>query len=334
VRWQAKRDTALNAIPELKPKKDPKRCRASLATALQKSRSALPFLSNSRIPQGDRNTNVLDAIYLKIKLRRYREMLIVEATSHGLSNMQLIVDKLTAAKNESAVSRRRLIALLEESMATCSTTIVNGRAGSGKTSLISDFASRCGRATAWYKVDAPDGDPSVFFRYLIAAIRQHRPQFGGKELESLLTTTEESDFSMFAEAFVYELLKSQKESLLIVIEDLHLVYDAPWLVSFFSRVLPLLPADVHMVITSRTLPPAPLWRMRSKQNLTVIDEPELAFTRQEAIALFDLHGLSREQATIALDHTHGRAHALAACAESIQMEQDDQPTSRHVTAGN
>jgi ATP/maltotriose-dependent transcriptional regulator MalT len=249
--------------------------------------------------------------------------------------MELIVDKLTAAQNTSALSRSRLSALLEESMATCSATIVNGRAGLGKTTLISDFASRCGRATAWYKVDAPDGDSSVFFSYLIAAIRQHRPHFGGNELESLLATTDESDFSLFAEAFVYELLKSEPEPLLIVIEDLHLVYDAPWLVSFFGRLLPLLPADVHMVITSRTLPPAPLWRMRSKQNLTVVDEPELAFTRQEAISLFEMHGLSREQATIALDHTHGRAQALAACAESMQMEmeQEQQRTSRHVTAG-
>lgn len=287
-------------------------------------------MPNSRIPQGDRNTNVLDGSYIKTTCEGI-EMLIVEVTRHGLDNMQLIVDKLTAAQNTAAVSRRRLLSLLEESMATCSATIVNGRAGSGKTSLVSDFASHCGRATAWYKVDAPDSDSSVFFRYLIAAIRQHRPHFGGKELESLLATTEESDFSMFAEAFVYELLKSEKEPLLIVIEDLHLVYDAPWLVSFFRRVLPLLPPDVHMVITSRTLPPAPLWRMRSKQNLTVIDEPELAFTRQEAIELFDLHGLSREQATIALDHTHGRAQALAACAESIQLE--DQLTSRHVSAG-
>jgi len=124
-------------------------------------------------------------------------------------------------------------------------------------------------------------------------------------------------------------VKSDKEPLLIVIEDLHLVYDAPWIVSFFRTLLPLLPTDVHVVIASRSLPPAPLWRMRSKQNLTVIDEPDLAFTRQEAIQLFELHGLSPDQAAIALDHTDGSAQALAACVESIQQE--ERLTSRHAT---
>jgi len=119
--------------------------------------------------------------------------------------MQLVKHKLMPAQNSSAVSRSRLIALLGESMGTCSATIVNGQAGSGKTFLTSDFASSCGRGIVWYKVDEPDRDASIFFRYLIAAIQEQRPHFGGKELESLLDTSGESDFSMFAEAFIYEL---------------------------------------------------------------------------------------------------------------------------------
>ena len=71
------------------------------------------------------------------------------------------------------------------------------------------------------------------------------------------------------------------------------------------------------------MPPAPLWRMRSKQSLSVIDEAELSFTRQEAIELFESHGLSREQASIALDHTHGRAAALNVCAESLSQAEEN-----------
>jgi LuxR family maltose regulon positive regulatory protein len=108
---------------------------------------------------------------------------------------------------------------------------------------------------------------------------------------------------------------------LIVIEDLHLVSDSYWLVPFFTRLLPLLPSDVHVLITSRNLPPAPLWRMRSKQSLVVVDETTLAFTRTEAIALFDSYGLSPEQASIALDHTHGRAGALDDSAAFLQRSE-------------
>jgi len=202
-------------------------------------------------------------------------------------------------------------------VATSASTIINGRAGSGKTTLTADFLRECGRATAWYKVDAPDGDLHVFFSYLIASIQQQCPAFGRENLQPIMRRENSYNIPLLTEAFVYELLESDHKPLVIVIEDLHLVYDAGWVVPFFSRLLPLLPADVHIVITSRTMPPAPLWRMRSKQSLCVIEEAELAFTRQEAIELFESRGLSREQASIALDHTHGRAAALNLCAEAL-----------------
>jgi ATP/maltotriose-dependent transcriptional regulator MalT len=58
--------------------------------------------------------------------------------------------------------------------------------------------------------------------------------------------------------------------------------------------------------------------MRSKQSLVVIDEATLAFTRAEAIELFESYGLSGDQASIALDHTHGRAGALDRSAAFLQ----------------
>jgi len=247
-------------------------------------------------------------------------MLIIETfTGRGVGAMQLIREKISFPAAATHVSRSRLLEILEQNMNCCTSTIINGRAGSGKTILAADFAKACGRAVAWYKVDAPDVDLQVFFDYLIASIRQRRPDFGRQTLRPLLGTTDVDRIYWLAEAFVYELLEGKHKPLLIVIEDLHLVCDAPWVVAFFRRLLPLLPADIHMLITSRTLPPAPLWRMRSKQRLYVIDEEALAFNRAEAAELFEKYGLSREQATIALDHTHGRAAALDACAQSLSQ---------------
>jgi LuxR family maltose regulon positive regulatory protein len=204
--------------------------------------------------------------------------------------------------------------MLEKSMAAGSSTIISGRAGSGKTALALDFANQCGRPVAWYKVDAPDADPRIFFRYLIRSIQSRRPGFGSDSLMALVEARdlEFTDLiSSLTERSVYELSEGDAAGpLLIVIEDLHLVSDSDWLMLFFGRLLPLLPAEVHVLITSRSLPPAPLWRMRSKQSLVVIDEGALAFTKPEAIALFESYGLPTEQASICLDHTHGRAGAL------------------------
>jgi LuxR family maltose regulon positive regulatory protein len=242
-------------------------------------------------------------------------MLLIDSTHdlgpNKIGKSDLITEKITQPDSLSRVSRARLLSMLEQSMAAGGSTVISGRAGSGKTALAVDFANRCGRSVAWYKVDAPDADPKLFFRYLIRSIQEQRPGFGMKSLMPLVEAAELDLIHWITEAFVYELTEGDSANpLLIVIEDLHLVSDSDWLMLFFGRLLPLLPSEVHVLITSRSLPPAPLWRMRSKQSLVVIDEAALSFTRPEAIALFESYGLSNEQASIALDHTHGRAGAL------------------------
>jgi LuxR family maltose regulon positive regulatory protein len=233
---------------------------------------------------------------------------------------ELITEKITQPDWLPRVSRPRLLSMLEQSMAAGSSTIVSGRAGSGKTALAVDFARRCGRQVAWYKVDAPDADPKLFFRYLIRSIKEQRSGFGTKSLQSLIEAAELDLIGWLTEAFVYELVEGESGNpLLIVIEDLHLVSDSDWLMLFFGRLLPLLPSEVHILITSRSLPPAPLWRMRSKQSLVVVDETTLAFTRPEAFTLFESYGLSSEQASIALDHSHGRAASLDEFAAFLQQ---------------
>jgi LuxR family maltose regulon positive regulatory protein len=245
-------------------------------------------------------------------------------SSHDLASarLELITEKISRPAPLPRVSRPRLLEMLEKSMASGTSTIISGRAGAGKTALAVDFAHRCGRPVTWYKVDAPEADPRIFFQYLISSIRERRLGFGTRSLMPLIDVANLDRIAWLTDAFVYELAEGAATGpLLIVIEDLHLVFDSDWLLPFFSRLLPLLPSNVHVLITSRSLPPAPLWRMRSKQFLVVIEEETLAFTRPEAIALFESYGLSSKQANIALDHTHGRAVALDECAAFLQQSE-------------
>lgn len=253
-------------------------------------------------------------------------MFLIESSSEArINNMELVVEKIARPSIVPRLSRQRLLTILENSLISCTSTIISGRAGTGKTALALDFARNCGRRVAWYKVDAPDGELKIFFQYLIASIREQRPDFGGDNLASLTKRVQPDEIALLTEAFVYELVEGENQPLLVVIEDLHLVCDSEWLVPFFRRLLPLLPSEVHMLITSRTMPPAPLWRMRSKQTLSVIDEDTLGFTRQEAVELFESYGLSSEQANIALDHTHGRAAALTRIAGALTGSAEERP---------
>lgn len=231
--------------------------------------------------------------------------------------VELVVEKISRPTQTPRISRPRLLETLDEGLRSCSSTIIIGRAGTGKTALAIDLAAKCGRRTAWYKVDAPDAEMEIFFQYLIGSLQGALPAFGSPALRQMVSDGDAVQVPLIAEAFVYELAESESEPLLITIDDLHLVCDAQWVIPFFQRVLPLLPSHVHVLITSRTMPPAPLWRMRSKQTLLLIDEETLAFTRAEATELFESLGLSHEQAAIAVDHTHGRAAALASFAASL-----------------
>ncbi len=229
--------------------------------------------------------------------------------------MSLILDKITTPAEAPRISRPRLLSTLHGSLNSCTSTIINGRAGTGKTLLVSDFARRCGRAVAWYKIDASDGDLHVFFNYLLGAVGRYRPGFGERALVPLIEAATLEDIPVLAEAFVYELLENVgQEPLVIILDDLHLVYDAEWVVPFFRRLLPLLPAEAHMLITGRSLPPAPLWRMRSKQTLCVVEETVLSFTLKEAEKLFAHYNLAPERAASALQQSRGRAAALDAIA--------------------
>jgi LuxR family maltose regulon positive regulatory protein len=207
-------------------------------------------------------------------------MFILEPSQNSeMNNPQLIFEKLAMPSQADRFSRPRLLSFLETSLNSCTSTIISARAGTGKTALVADFAKDCGRPVAWYKVDAPDAELTVFFDYLSACIREKRPKFGSQGLRQLFASATDADAAQLAESFVYELLESGSERLLLIIEDLHLVCDSGWVVPFFRRLLPLLPAEIHVIITSRTMPPAPMWRMRSKQTLTVLDEDSLSFTR-------------------------------------------------------
>ena len=234
----------------------------------------------------------------------------------GLGERRLIQEKIVVPDELPRVSRPRLLTLLQENLTSYNATIINGRAGSGKTILATDFVRHARRAVSWYKVDAADSDFRVFLEYLLASVRPHRPFIDeGRLLRSAEAMTSDNA-GMLAEALVHQLSETQAEPLLIVIEDLHLVYDADWVVPFFRRLLPLLPADLHLLITCRSMPPAPLWRLRSKQMLRVLEEAEMAFTFDEAVSLFNTYGLGEEHARVALRYTNGRAATIASFADT------------------
>jgi LuxR family transcriptional regulator, maltose regulon positive regulatory protein len=235
--------------------------------------------------------------------------------------MKIITSKITIPTDTPPVCRQGLLDALQENLKSCHAAIINGRAGTGKTMVAVDFVRRHVAPAAWYKVDAPDMSLPVFLEYLVASVAQARPGFGRQTLDCWARSSGaggaevggEFNIAELAEAFIYD-LERQAEPLVLVIDDLHLIYDADWVIPFFHHLLPLLPPETHMLILGRGLLPAPMLRLRSKQHLIVITEQTLAFTQTEAEELFSGYGLGAEEARSALLQTGGRAAGLHAAA--------------------
>lgn len=241
------------------------------------------------------------------------------------SRVKIIRDKIRvppteAAEAARAVYRPRLFAHLEKSLAHFSATLLTGRTGTGKTWLAADFARRLLKNgafdyVAWYKADATDGERTVFLSYLEASLKPCAVDFKQSASAKNSAQTGGGDQST-TDALAWQFARiDQDKSLLIVLDDLHTVFDAEWFAEFFNALLSLPAANVRLLLLARTAPPFPLLRLRSKHALDVLDEKLLAFTPDETIEFFRRYKLPESDARAAHKIAYGKIAKLKEIAE-------------------
>lgn len=231
-------------------------------------------------------------------------------SSRKTEDIHLFSEKMAIPVFKNYVARPRLNELLEKNLRQFGATLICGRTGTGKTALAADFSRNYKRA-AWFSVESAENDWDVFFRYflesfsrilnkkqkrqVLSEIKKSKPQTVAQYIENLLSRVE---------------LPAEEKPFLIVIDDIHNVFDAGWFSEFFTTLLYALTPDTHLLLLSRSNPPLPLWRLRSKQVLGVIDEKLLAFTLEETEQLFEKFDLPAEGAQQAFGKTFGRISRL------------------------
>lgn len=238
------------------------------------------------------------------------------STGQSKESLRLVTDKIVVPCVNGNIKRPRLTEHLENTLKQTSATLICGRAGTGKTTLAVDFAEQHGRAVAWYTVEAADNDWTVFLNYLIATFDKHRLTCQKKDLKEFVGGLDQSNVAVVTESVAAWLAVAASEKpLLIVLDDVHLVFDAVWFEEFFRTLVMSLTPDIELLLLSRSQPSLPLWRLRSKQMLSVIEEDLLNFSEAEAIELFALSGLSAELAKAAHAQSFGRPAKLCQLAE-------------------
>lgn len=227
-----------------------------------------------------------------------------------IDSVKLFADKLRVPQVSGQIERPRIVEHLEKSLAQFSATLVTGRAGTGKTVLAADFANQSDFCVAWYKVETADSDWKVFSSYLLGSINENCSEKNPIHSEEIqIPQMTESLAAQFAEA-------AKEKPLLIVLDDLHSIFDADWFSDFFNSFVQSLGRDVHLLMIARTLPPIPLWRLRSKQVLGVMDEKLLAFNSEETVELFRKHKLSPQIARTAQKIAYGKISKLEEIIET------------------
>ncbi len=185
------------------------------------------------------------------------------------------------------LTRPRLIKKLEENF-NAPMTMVAADAGCGKTTLIADFVRSQSRETVWYQLDHTDADPFVFLGYITHGIKNFAPDFGETILPYLSEANE--DLMRFPERAVdlllNEILESIEQPFILVLDDYHHIGRETIVHKLVDRLLQYSSDMMHLIITTRDLPPLAIMRRRIQSRALVLTREDLLFNDEEVRQLF------------------------------------------------
>lgn len=201
-------------------------------------------------------------------------------------------------------------------------TLVSAPAGFGKTTLISEWVSRGDRPVAWLSLDESDHSISRFLTYVIAALQTVDEGIGDDVLRLLQSPQMPPLESMLTT--LVNAISGMPQPVILVLDDYHAIDDSS-IDHALAFVLDHLPAQLHIVITTREDPNLPLSRLRARNQLSELRVTDLRFTADEvAEFLNQVMGLNlTSEAITALENrTEGWIAGLQLAAISMQGQDD------------
>jgi LuxR family transcriptional regulator, maltose regulon positive regulatory protein len=242
-----------------------------------------------------------------------------------LTSDSIIQSKLTAPPPRSAVVvRQRLLAQLEVGRRG-SLTLIAAPAGFGKTTLLSVWSgglSETARPFAWLTLEEDDNDPLRFWHYLIRALDQLQPGIAAPFSTYVQGFQPASFRSLLPE--LLNALSALSADAVLVLDDYHVI-NALAIHQTLTFLIDHLPRRLHLVIASRTDPPLPLARLRTRNQLTEIRADDLRFDPDEAAMflndIMDL-GLAVAEVSALETRTEGWIAGLQLAALSMQRRTD------------
>jgi LuxR family maltose regulon positive regulatory protein len=215
-------------------------------------------------------------------------------------------------------------------------TLVDAPLGYGKTTVLADWwrlATRAEQTTAWLTVEDAENDPALFWRYVVGALRAAGSPVG-LNAEAMLSVPG-TDLRLAVGSLINE-LASQPSRTILVLDDYHVIRERrchDLLALFLERA----PANVHVVIATRSDPPLPLGSIRGAGQLTELREGDLRLTGREGAEFVRTSGgldLNDEELALLMARTEGWAAALRLAVVWLRGEADRAEAIREFAGDN
>ena len=188
-------------------------------------------------------------------------------------------------------------------MSGSSLAVLNATVGYGKTTLVRSWCVERPEAVIWVTLDSADDDAVRLWAHLATAVERLGDGLGRRALSCLGVR------GATVETAVDELMNglvAYGRRVSIVLDDVHAVSsDAS--VRSIAQAVGRLPANVRLVVSTRSDPAIGVARLRARGVLTEVRARELAFTVDETLELVVREGigLSSDSVELLVDRTEG-----------------------------
>ena len=164
-------------------------------------------------------------------------------------------------------------------------TLISAPAGFGKTTLVTEWVNSLRSNTrpdhptidkiAWLSLDEDDNDPARFMTYFIAALNhvQADAPAVGKEAHEMLQSPQPLPTESILTSLIND-TTAVPTKIALVLDDYHQI-SAPAVEEAVAFFLDHLPAQIHLIVATRSDPSLPVARHRVRGELTELRAADL-----------------------------------------------------------
>ncbi|KPK91730.1 MAG: hypothetical protein AMJ88_12765, partial [Anaerolineae bacterium SM23_ 63] len=203
---------------------------------------------------------------------------IIVSTSKMTALTSLFKHAITPiAFDSSKLHRERLVDMIHAEIPRKLVVII-APAGYGKSMLLADFTAHTEFPVCWVRLTEADQDVMRLASVLAASLQKRFRRLRGKpDLEALSNSPPEA----LARAFVELITTRIDESIVIAIDDVHLINPSKAVMTFLNTFLMEAPPHVSLLVAGRELPELSLAKLVVDGEMTGISLHDLALSREE-----------------------------------------------------